>query len=91
MVGLVVHNKLTYSFDADSFIQSLRHFNVRDGNIRTLRSDNGTNFVGAEKKLWKASFEQNHRVKDFLSSKGADWIVWRKNLPSLSTFLFPFT
>ena len=62
IVGLVVHNELTYSFDADSFIQSLRHFNARDGNIRTLQSDNGTNFVRAEKKLWKASFEQNHRV-----------------------------
>ena len=80
MVGLVVHTEGTCSLDADSFMQSLRHFIARD--------DNGTNFVRAEKKLWKASFEQNHTVKDFLSSKNTHWIVWRKNPISQGFFLF---
>ena len=36
--------------------------------------------------LWKAYVEQNPEVKDFLSSKGADWIVWKKNPPSACHF-----
>ena len=64
----------------------MRRFIARRGSIRTLCSDNGTNFVGAEKELWKACFEQNSKVKDFLGSKGADWIVWKKNPPNASHF-----
>ena len=75
-VGL---STLTHSLDADLFIQFLRRFIARRGSIRTLSSDNGTNFVGAEKELWKACFEQNPEGKDFLGAKGADWIVWKKN------------
>ena len=66
MASRAVHIEVTHSLDADSFIQSLRRFIARRGSIRTLWSDNGTNFVGAEKELWKACFEQNSKVKDFL-------------------------
>ena len=87
MTSRAVHIEVTHSLDADSFIQvPLRHFIARCGSIRTLWSDNGTNFVGAEKELWKACFEQNPKVKDFLGSKGADWIVWKKNPPNASHF-----
>ena len=67
-------------------MQALSHFIARRGSIRTLWSDNGTNFVGVEKELWKACFEQNPKVKDVLGSKGADWIVWKKNPPNASQF-----
>ena len=86
MTSRYVHIEVTHSLDADSFIQSLRRCIARRGSIRTLWSDNGTNFVGAEKELWKACFEQNSKVKDFLGSKGADWIVWKKNPPNASHF-----
>ena len=87
MTSRAVHIEVTHSLDADSFIQvPLRHFIARCGSIRTLWSDNGTNFVGAEKELWKACFEQNPKVKDFLGSKDADWIVW-KNPPNASHFV----
>ena len=66
--------------------QPLRCFIARRGSIRTLWFDNGTNFFGAEKELWKACFEQNPKVKDFLGSKGADWIVWKKNPPNAIHF-----
>ena len=66
--------------------QPLRCFIARRGSIRTLWFDNETNFFGAEKELWKACFEQNPKVKDFLGSKGADWIVWKKNPPNASHF-----
>ena len=67
-----VHIEVTYSLDADSFMQALRSSIARRGSIRTLRSDNGANFFGAENKLWKACFEQNPKVKYFLGSKGTD-------------------
>ena len=86
MASRAVHIEVTHSLEADSFIQSLRRFIARRGSIRTLWSDNGTNFVGAEKELWKACFEQNSKVKDFLGLKGADWIVWKKNPPNASHF-----
>ena len=86
MASRAVHTEVTHSLDADSYIQSLRRFIARRGSIRTLWSDNGTNFVGAEKELWKACFEQNPEVKDFLGSKGADWIVWKKNSSNASHF-----
>ena len=86
MASRVVHIEVTHSLDAASFIQSLRRFIARRGSIRTLLSDNGNNFFGAEKELWKVCFEQNSKVKDFLGSKGADWIVWKKNPPNASHF-----
>ena len=59
MASRAVLIEVTHSLDADSFIQVLRRFIERHGSIRTLWYDNGTNFVGAEKELWKACFEQN--------------------------------
>ena len=78
---------MTFTLDADSFIQALRRVIARRGNIQTIWSDNGSNFMGAERELWKAFLEMNHgRVKDFLATKGTDWIVWKKNPPSTSHF-----
>ena len=82
MTSRAVHIEVTHLLEADSFMQALRPFIARHGNIKTLWSDNGTNFVAAEKELWKACFEQNPKAKDFLGSEGADWIVWKKNPPS---------
>ena len=64
MASRALHIEVTHSLDADSFIQALRRFIARCGSTRTLWSDNGTNFVGAEKELWKVCFEQNSKVKD---------------------------
>ena len=63
MASRAVHIEVTHSLDADSFIQALKCFIARHGSIRTLWSDDGTNFVGAEKEWWKACFEQNPKVK----------------------------
>ena len=87
MTSRAVHIEMTFTLDADSFIQALRRVIARRGNIRTIWSDNGSNFIGAERELWKAFLEMNHgRVKDFLATKGTDWIVWKKNPPSASHF-----
>ena len=49
-----VHIEVAHSLDNDSFILSLRRFIGRRGNIRLMRSDNGSNFVGAIKELREA-------------------------------------
>ena len=47
----VVHIECTCSLETDSFMQALRRFVVRRGNMRVLRGDNVSNFVGAQKEL----------------------------------------
>ena len=41
-----VHLKLAGDLSTDSFIMALRRFCGRRGNRKTMRLDNGTNFVG---------------------------------------------
>ena len=71
--------------ETDSFIEALRRLIGRRGNIRTIRSDNGSNFVGAEKELLKAFQQMHHnKIKSFLQNNGSDWIVWHRNPPAAS-------
>jgi len=54
-------------------------------NIRQLRSNNGTNFVGAERELnevWKNI--SSKAVNEFLGRQGADHIQWKHNPPTAS-------
>lgn len=49
-----IHIEVASSLDTDSFINALRRFIARRGQVLEFRSDNGTNFVGAERELRKA-------------------------------------
>ena len=82
-----VHIEVTKTMDTDSFIQALRRFVARRGPVRTVRSDNGGNFVGAENELNEAWKEMDHaKIADFLKSENCDWerIKWEKNVPTAS-------
>ena len=80
-----VHLEATKDMSADSFIQGLRRFLARRGFVKSIRSDNGTNFVGAETELRKGWDEMDHKkVSDFLLSKRCDWIAWERNPPCAS-------
>ena len=60
--------------DTDSFINALRRFIARRGQIKELRSDNGTNFIGAERELRRAVEGWNlEKINDVLSLKGIKW------------------
>lgn len=70
-----VHLELASSLDTDSFIAALRRFIARRGQVKILRSDNGTNFVGAERELKRAMQDWNNsQIENTLIQSGIQWI-----------------
>ena len=85
LASRAVHLETLNSMEADSFISALRRFINRRGKVRELRSDRGTNFVGARNELADALQELDHdRVQDFLRTKDCDWICFNFNVPASS-------
>lgn len=56
-----LHLELAGDLSIDSFTMALRRFRRRRGNPRTMRSDNGTNFVGAKRELEEAPLKSLNR------------------------------
>ena len=68
-----VHIETTNSMKTDSFIQALRRLISRRGNIRIIRSENGSNIVGASTELKRALSEMNKKkINDFLMELGGE-------------------
>ena len=64
----------------DSFILALRRLISQRGNVMIIRTDNGTNFAGANIELRKAFNETNHtKINSFLMKLGGEWVTWRQN------------
>ena len=79
-----VHLEMAYSMSTDSFISSRRKFVARRGNIAHLYSDNGSNFIGAEKVLREAIQHWNQgQIVQYLHQKE---INWHFNPPRASHF-----
>ena len=49
LASRAIHIEITKGMDTDSFILSLRRFIGRRGNIRSIRCDNGSNFIGQKR------------------------------------------
>lgn len=83
-----VHLESVSSMETDSFLLCLRRFIGRRGLVRTIRCDNGTNFVGAKHKLRKALQEMyTEKIKSHLLTLGTDFIInWIHNPPYASNF-----
>ena len=70
-----VHLEISHTFDTDSFILALRRFIARSGQVKEIRSDNGTNFMGAEKALRIMISGWNQaKIHDTLPQKGIKWV-----------------
>ena len=46
-----VHIEVVSDLTTDAFLSCLRHFIARRGKPKTIMSDHGTNFVGADREL----------------------------------------
>ena len=55
-----VHIEVAHSLETDSFLMALRRFIARRGQVKEIRSDNGTNFTGRERELRKSINAWNH-------------------------------
>ena len=68
----------------DSFLNALRHLISRRGKVCKLRSDQGTNFIGAKTKQAAALKELDPvPVREYLS-QDCDWIEFNLNIPHAS-------
>ena len=77
-----VHIEIAHSLDTDSCINAIRRFICRRGQVKILRSDNGTNFVAAEKELRKALENLDQiKIQNAMTKKGIKWIF---NTPAAS-------
>ncbi|XP_063072352.1 uncharacterized protein LOC134463029 isoform X1 [Engraulis encrasicolus] len=74
MTSRAIHIEVANSLDTSSCINALRRFICRRGQVKYLRSDNGTNFVGANAELQKAlSTLDQDKVHSTLRTMGIEW------------------
>ncbi|XP_012240155.1 uncharacterized protein LOC105680662 [Bombus impatiens] len=87
-VGIAVHIELVSDLTTDAFLAALRRFISRRGYCTTILTDNGTNFVAANRELQELrtllqSDDHQDRVRNFLVDRQ---IQWRFNPPNSPHF-----
>ena len=83
-VTRAVHLEVAWSLETDSFINTLGKFEARCGPPSDIYSDNGSNFVGADRELKQSLQEWNQsQIVTFLSQKE---IQWHSNPPATPHF-----
>lgn len=74
MVSRAVHLEVANSLETDACINAIRRFISRRGQVVHIRSDNGTNFTGAERELRDALSKLNHqRIQGAVIQDGVEW------------------
>ena len=85
MASRAIHLEIATSLTTDSFLNAYRRFVCRRRPIQQLRSDQGTNFVGAKNELEAALHEMNHnKIQRELLKDNCDWFAWKMNVPHAS-------
>ena len=85
MASRAIRIEVAATLETDSFINALCRFLCRRGPIRQLRSDQGTNFVGARRELKEGLDRLDHtRIRNELQHHNCDWLVFNMNVPSAS-------
>jgi hypothetical protein len=75
LVSRAIHIEIAYSLDSDSFINALQRFIARRGVPSVIRSDNGSNFVSANKELRRMLENWNQsKIINHLSQSHCEWI-----------------
>jgi len=74
MASRAIHLEVAYSLDTDACINSLRRFICRRGQVVQIRSDNGTNFIGAERELRESLNSWNKsQIQKAMLQEGVQW------------------
>ncbi|XP_046868939.1 uncharacterized protein LOC124461458 [Drosophila willistoni] len=70
-----IHLELAHDLSTDSCILAMRNFMCRRGPVTKLRSDNGKNFIGADReaKRFTDVFEAD-KIQDELATRCVEWI-----------------
>ena len=85
LASRAVHIEVAPDMTTNSFINAYRRFVSRRGQVRTLRSDCGTNIIGAKNELQAALSEMNNdKIHATLLKDDCDWIIFQANVPHAS-------
>ena len=75
MNSRAVHLEVAKSLETDDFILLLMRFLNRRGHVKELRSDNGSNFVGADREIKEAiEHIDEEKVRSELLQRGCKWV-----------------
>ncbi|XP_063761823.1 uncharacterized protein LOC134879300 [Eleginops maclovinus] len=74
MSSRAVHIEVITSMDTSSCINALRRFFAIRGPAKQLRSDCGTNFIGACKELGLSADQPDSTVQRYLQHQGCSWV-----------------
>ncbi|XP_067637293.1 uncharacterized protein [Eurosta solidaginis] len=70
-----VHLEIARDLSTDTCLMCIRNFMNRRGTPVRIRSDNGTNFIGADRELKRQLSElENGKIADALSKKRVEWV-----------------
>ena len=75
MCSRAVHIEQLDDMTTDAFINALRCFTAIRGPIQQLRSDQGSNFVGARNELAKAMKELDNKIQSYLTSNRCKFVM----------------
>ncbi|XP_067205381.1 uncharacterized protein [Linepithema humile] len=86
VVKRAVHLEAVSDYTTDAFLAALRRFMARRGLCHTIRSDCGTNFVGADARLRAFFAEGSQELRRIVGQLATEQIRWRFNPPSAPHF-----
>lgn len=81
-----VHLELVTDYTTEAFIAAYKRFTGRRGICATLRSDCGTNFVGADKALRQRFDSSSNELKELATLLANNGTTWLFNPPSAPHF-----
>lgn len=70
LTSRALHIEVSHTLDTNSCINAIRRFMCRRGQVTLVRSDNGTNLVGAERELRAAIQEMDQNKIQNTVTKG---------------------